>query len=282
MGEMEIEVVIGLLKAMLWPAASAVGVLVFTRLVLPTRWMVWAIPVAFVTAYCLGHALAAGSDLTFRPVRNWQWMLYLVPISGAVGLISTSIRATWTNRCLLVAVFLAVTAGLLTSRPTLWAPRAMAVALLFAYFALLWTAIAPLERRVSWTLLAATYALAAAAVGVVISEQISFSDGKTVMAAAAGLAAISVVTWFASRSEPAPGLTIPFAIAVGGWAWVEALAEARLWPILLVAFAPVGVWVTQLHRLRNLHGAACLAIQIAVTVGLFGVASSLLRTVAGE
>jgi hypothetical protein len=71
-------------------------------------------------------------------------------------------------------------------------------------------------------------------------------------------------------------------MAVAGWAWVEALAEARLWPILIIPSAPAGLWLTQVGRLRSFRPVAGLAIQIVLTACIFGVASALLRIAAAE
>src|SRR6476619_1023016 len=133
MAEM-IEIGLGLLRAALWPTAVVFSALLLCRFALPQRRIAsWMIVAAFVAAYGLGHALAAGSEWTLRPSRNWQWMFYLSPLAGIAGVISSSSRASWTNRCILVAVIALLAAGLLTARPTLLAPRTICLLLLFSY-----------------------------------------------------------------------------------------------------------------------------------------------------
>jgi hypothetical protein len=273
-----IEHLLGLLRAAPWPAAVGLAIVLLVPRVAPkNRVNSWLYVFAFVAAYCLGHAIEAGPDWTLRPARNWQWMFYLAPAAGIIGAMSTLTKATWTNRCLMIGLLAALAAGLLTLKPVLWAPRPASVVMLFAYLFLLWAAATPLERAFSPGALSGAYALAAAALSVMISEQISLSDGLVVVAAAAGLAGVALGAWLAGSADQAVGLSVPFAITVGGWAWIETLSEVRLWPLLLVPIAPLALWVTRTGPLVRLRGPAALAVPSVAILIVIVVASVLLR-----
>jgi hypothetical protein len=271
------EVLLGLLRAALWPGLVSLAIVLLAGIVLSGRAPgAWPIVLSFVASYFVGHALAAGSDWTLRPARNWQWMFYLVPLAGLAGVISTSRRATWINRCVLIALLGVLTAGLLTAKPVLWAPRPLCILLVFAYFISLWAALKPLESRVSAESLAAAFALPAAGLSLMISEQISLSDGKIVVSAAAAFGGVALGTWIAKRYEAAAGLSVPYVIALGGWSWIEVLSEARLWPMVIIPLAPLALWLTQRGKLTRLRGAAALSFHVAVMIAVIGVAALLL------
>jgi hypothetical protein len=281
--EEAVGVVLALLRAAFWPAVVALAIVLVAPRISPRRFaLAWWLIAAFVVAYAVGHALAAGPDWRLWPARNWHWMFYLVPLAGLVGVISTSNNASSTNRCLMMASFAILAAGLLTSRPTLWAPRATSGLMLFAYFTFAWSALAPIERRTSPAALAGSFALASAALSLMISEHISLSDGAIIVAAAAALAIIAIAAWLARRAEPAAGLAVPFAIALGGWAWIETLSEARLWPVLLIPLAPLALWTAQSGPLSRLRRPAALGVQFAAVLSVIVLAGVLLRVVAAE
>lgn len=273
-----IQHLLGLLRAAIWPAAVSLAIVFLVpRVAQRGRAASWPFLLAFVAAYCMGHAIEAGPDWTLRPVRNWHWMFYLVPAAGMVAAICASTKVTWTHRCLLIALVAALAAGLLTSKPVLWAPRPASVLMLFTYFMFLWAALSPLERTVTPGVLSAAYALPAAALSVMISEQISLADGVIVIAVAAALSSFALVAWLTKLAGPVYGWTMPIAVALGGWAWIETLSEARLWPLLLVPAAPLTLWITAAGPLVRLRSPAALAVQGLAMLIVIVLANALLR-----
>jgi hypothetical protein len=235
---------------------------------------------AFVVAYCLGHALAMGSTWSFVPDRSWHWMFYLVPLAGVAGVISSSPKASWFNRCFLVATLAVLAGGLLSARPSLWAPRPVIVLLIFAYIVALWLSLEPLSKRVTPGTLAAGCALVAAAAAAMIAEQASLTDGKILMGAAGGFAAVALAATLLKNAEQAVGMSVPFAITLGGWAWVEALFEARLWPLLIIPLAPLAMWLTQVGPLKPSRQLVTTIMSLACVLAAVVVAGGLLRVLA--
>ena len=273
-----IQAAFGLAMAAVWPAIASLAILFLIRFATPQRKVAsWAYVVAFVAAYCLGHALAAGAEFTFRPSRNWHWLFYLVPIAGVAGVLSTSPRASWFNRCFLIAVLAVLTAGLLTTRPNLWAPRSLFIAAIFVYLIACWLTFEPLASRLEPARISAAFWLAAAALAAMIAEQISLTDGGIVASAAGALAGICIFALITKSVEPTAAFAVPVAIALGGWAWKEVLTESRLWPLLILPLAPATLWLTQSGPLARLGGIARMATQLAVTFVVIVVAAILIR-----
>jgi hypothetical protein len=257
-----IGVLLGLVRAAIWPAIVTLTIVIaIPRVLRPRHAISWLYIGAFVVAYCVGHALEAGPDWRLVPTRNWQWMFYIVPFAGVAGAVCASSRTTLIGRCLIFVVTAALTAGLLTSKPVLWAPRIVSICLVITFVIVLWASLKPLELQISLPALAFAFALAGGALGVMISEQISAADGAIVAAAAAALFCIALGARLTPRAGSAEGLSLPVAVTLGGWAWIQVLSEARLWPLLAVPFALLALWLPRFGPLTRLRGAAALAVQ---------------------
>jgi hypothetical protein len=197
------------------------------------------------------------------------------------GVISSSRRANWFNRCFLVGMLATLTAVLLTNRPGLWASRPVCIVLILSYIVAGWAALEPLATRVPSGAFAAALALVAAATGAMIAEQSSLTDGATVMSAAGALAGITAAIWLSKSTDAVRGLAAPFVVTVGGWAWVEALRESRLWPLLLIPAAAAALWVAQAGPFQRLRGIGAVAASLVFTLVATIVACGILRMLAG-
>jgi hypothetical protein len=205
-----------------------------------------------------------------------------MPIAGIAGWLSTHPRAGWGQRFFLIAVVALLTAGLLTNRPGLWAPRAVLIVGIVAYLVAAWLVLEPLAARLSSVSFAAAGWLTATVLAGLISEQISLTEGKIVASVAGALAAIAVVALLAKQSAPAPALTLPLLLALAGWAWKELLTETRFWPLLAIPLALAALWLTQLGPLARRPPAVRFAVAFGVALIVLILAAVITRHLGGE
>jgi hypothetical protein len=278
-----LQAAVGMLTSGVVAGFAALAVLLLLRYALPPRKLsACSFVSAFVVASGLGHAFAAGRLFSVTPDRNWHWLFYLIPLAGIAGCISTHPRASWFNRCFLVAVLALLTAGLLTSLPVIWAPRPALIVSIFVYLVLSWLIIEPLAARIRLESSAGAFWISATGLSGLIADQISVTEGAIVASIAGALASLAIVAVLQKRGEPLPSLALPILVALGGWACKETISEARLWPLLMIPLAPAALWLTQIGPLARRSRPAAWSTSIAILLAVIAVAAAIVRASGGE
>jgi hypothetical protein len=283
------------LTGMLVPAAVSFAVYwVSCRLLSAETSARYAAALGFAAGFCAGYALLVAITgppgerrfdwALLLPKRHWHWIFYLTPAAALVGSIASSSGLLRPERWLLAAMLAIATAPLVV--PT-WAdlqPRRLYCApLLAAYVLVLAALLEPLAaRRPSRTLLFYLM-LSAACVAMLIAAAVSLTFSGLAAAAAAALGGVLVADCCAAGgSGGAHGLSLAYAVCVGGWAFVGAI-EPRppLWALMLAPLAPLALWSCVAGPLSRLRGWWGIAVGVALVLVVLGIAGAMVMTSGG-
>lgn len=238
--------------------------------------------VAFATAYCVGYLLLP-SWAELIPKRHWQWTPYLALAAGAIGQYCVAVRENLIERWQLFLATACMSAWLLV--PT-WAslhpPRFVWVPMLTGYLFLLAVLVEPLLTRIPATVISAQLTMSTACTAFLIAGFISVTYARPVGIAAAALAGVWIAAYFASVAGTARGLSLAYAVTVGGWAFIGCIEPQQpAFGLLLAPVAPLSLWCCVSGPLSRLRGRIAATIQtvvvlihLAITGGLMFVISS--------
>jgi len=265
-----LDAAIGLVAASILPAIVVVVVLMLFRQLSAARQVsYWSYPIAFAIAYCAGSVIVVrfnawptiNSDWAGVPLRNWQWMFYLAPLAALSGVIATSTQVPKVGRWIVTLIACIASAWFLTATRSITLPRALCVAQLSIYFIVLIAILESLATRIFPASYLTLLALSAAALAAMVSYYASQTHGQLVAAASASLAACAAAVCIFKQIAPPRGIAVPFAIVIGGWAAVEAIAYDDLAVLLNLPAAPLIVWFI-LRPLDRLHSTTAFTLQV--------------------
>jgi hypothetical protein len=119
-----------------------------------------------------------------------------------------------------------------------------------------------LPQRLSSTSVLLSMTLAAGCVAVVIAANHSLTHGQAAAIAAAALAGCFAASCLSRDKAIGRGLCLPYAVIVGGWAFVGCVEpQPPLWGLLIAPAAPLVLWCFALPPLSRLRGYVAAAAQ---------------------
>ncbi len=262
------------------PAAIATILLAALRRLLPTDLgQRYAAPLAFGVACVTGYALT--DAFVFPPERHWQWLPLLVLPSGLVSGIAAakSLRllerfVLWLLACLVAAWLIVPDWASLSPSRLVW------IGGLVPALTLLAALLEPLATRVPNPSRFLSYAIAALGIAVLTAAFLSLTYGKLAIVPAASLAGCFLGS-LGGRSGPAQGLGLPYAIVVGGWAFVATIdPPSPLWLLLVAALAPLALWCTAIGPTAQLRGWTAVVARLGSVIAVLALcAAGLVATV---
>jgi hypothetical protein len=254
------------------------------------RWWATSAAARYQAGLAFALAVYAGfismpSTKTLVPLQFWEW----IPLLGlAAALIDGLTRAEGVlpgERWFAIYLFAAVSAALLVPKwPELVPVWPAQLALLAIGVSLLAALLMPLANRLPGGALAFWLMLAAATSCVLVLSEVSETFGRLAALPAGALAGCAAAA-ILRKSDDVDwrGLALPYAVVVGGWAYVGAIYPTTpVWPLVAVPLAPLALWICILTPLNRVRGIAGLVVQAAcVLVPLLIVAAVLLTGSSG-
>jgi hypothetical protein len=247
----------------------------------------YAAPAAFAAAFSFAYALMP-KWAELIPARHWHWMLYLVPAAAAIGAVAAADGLKRPDRLLLFLLAAIVSAWLLLPhwlKLPAWlaennslglTPRAVYVPILAAYLLAIAALFEPLGRRLPATSVLGGMALTAVCLAVLCGALVSVMYGEMATIAAAALVGCWVGACILPQPAAARGITLAYAVAVGGWAWIGCI-EPRppLLALMLVPAAPLALWTCAFGRPAQLRGFKGAALHLGVVLIALALAAGL-------
>jgi hypothetical protein len=161
--------------------------------------------------------------------------------------------------------------------PSLQPPRTICIPLLAGYLFGIAALLTPLCERIASKALLAHLTLAAAFVALAIAWQVSLRYGRPAGIAAAALGGCAAAAWFSSQRVAVGGLSLAYAIVVGGWAFIACIEpNPPAVGFLLAPLAPLALWCCARGPLARLRGPSAAGAQIALVLVPLGIAAGLL------
>lgn len=222
---------------------------------------------AVAAAFFVGCVLALGSDAVW-PTRHWQWLAWGAVLAGtAGGIASDKIRAQDWRWLVLAAVALLCAWLMVPTWARLWPPRAISIALIAAYLFALMVLLNQLPERLLGTWFPAQLTLATGAIAVLLAAEISMTFGQLGIIAAAALGGCWAAGCFAKAPLVARSVVPVFAAMAGGLAYVGCVGrDPPLLALMLVATAPVALWVCAIGPLSRMRGASAGIVQTVIVI----------------
>jgi hypothetical protein len=240
---------------------------------------------AFVVAYWAGYLLLAWMESGYRlwPTQPWQWIPYLAVIAALGGMVAAAAQSYVVVSRLAVLTVCVVSAWLLVPAwPDLQPPRGVTTSLLAVYLFLLSSSIAALPDRLGRVVLL-HFALAAATSAALIAAAVSFTYAKPAMIAAASFGGVAAMSRYCFDPRIARGLSLVYAVTVGGWAFTGAIYPRPPVAALLVApLAPIALWVCIAGPAARWRGWKAAAFRWAVVLVVLAVAVGLVLWTIGD
>jgi len=260
-------------------AAAAVGWLAY---VLTRRCLATETAERYAAASALGAGYLAGYLLLpdrgdLLPRSHWHWTPWLAAGATLLGPVAAARGLRFFDRGNVLAAASIVAACLLV--PTyadLQPARATVIPLLAGGLFLLAALLEVLSPRFSARAWLAFLTLSAAATTALIGLAVSATFA---LAAAVATAALGG-TWLATLGRGDPGfvrgLGLPFAVVLGGWAFVAGIEPREpQWALLLAPAAPLALGCFARGPLARLRGRKALAAQSAALVLVLAITAAL-------
>jgi hypothetical protein len=225
--------------------------------------------VAVAAAFFLGCVLTLGRDAVV-PTRHWQWLPWVTVLAGVTGTIVPEGVYAKNLRWLFLAALAIIAAWLIVpTRPTLWPPRPISIALVSAYFFVIMALLDVLPEQLLGKAFLAQLAMAAGTVAVLLVAEISMTFGQLGLAAAAGLGGAWAASCFSNSPVLARSVIPAFAVVTGGLAYIGCIGcTPPLLALLLVPAAPLCLFAFAYGPLSRLRGVAGGALQTAMVMAL--------------
>jgi hypothetical protein len=197
--------------------------------------------------------------------------------AAAVGPIAASSGLLRLERWLLEALVCCLVAALLVPQwPNLYPPRTLSVPLLAAYLLALVRLLEPLSLRASGVQLLTGFGVSAVGVSVLIAAFVSLTYATLAVSAAAALAGCCMAAML-GREPPVRGLSLPFAVLVGGWAYTACIdPQQPLLGLLLAAAAPGALWWRSLRPAAPRQGIFAWLIDAGAVASIVALAALLM------
>jgi hypothetical protein len=267
------------------PAALAFGLYFALGRLLPSNASRrYCLPAAFALAVFLAMALAP-TMRSLPPEQFWEWIPYLGLLAAiSSGLIHAS-GVTTAERWIAIALVTALVAWkivptwdeLADSRPT----QVLAVA---AAIYLLTILIAPLASKLPGSTFPGWLFCAASAAAMLVLTEVSVTFGRLAALPAGALLGCWIASWIWPEAAEWRTTSLPYSVLVGGYAFTGFIYPTDpLWPLLVVPFAPLALWLCSCGRLARLSGARGFLLQAAcVLTPIIVVAVLLFQRSAGD
>jgi hypothetical protein len=263
------------------PAAIAASLIAALRWALPREFASrYPAPIAFGIASVAGLALS--ESLKIVPDRHWHWLAYLAVIASLVGGIAAAKSLRAFERVALWLLVALVAAWLIVPDwPGLVPSRVVWIAVLVAGFISSTALLEPLSIRVPTPTWLMSLVITASFTAALIAGFVSLTYGNVAVVPAAALAGCLIGGCFV-RGAPVQGLALPFAIVIGGWAFVGTVYPQQPFYFLLGApLAPAALWCGVSGPIARMRGvpaalarlaavALVLAIAMAVAIATVG------------
>ncbi len=224
----------------------------------------WGGAVGLGASILLSHGLMQGGWPGIVPPDQWQWLLHLVPVAMAVGILDASRRwpeaLRWT-----VHLSLGALTGWLLVGPWLGGFWLWRIALGLNVVVLIRGLDAPLRRGGGPSL---PLCLCVASGGGSLLLVMSFNSRLALLGAAlaACLAVAAALAWWRPAVSLGGGITV-LAVALPGLLYsgcFETFSEIPRWTYVLVALGPLGIWVGELPPLKGRQRAVARVVAVAV------------------
>jgi hypothetical protein len=244
----------------------------------------YQVGLSFALAVYVGF-VSLRSTKTLLPSQFWQW----IPILGLFAAFVTGLtRASGvlrSERWLAVYVFAVVSAWLLVPHwPELMPAWPVQVAMVATSFIALAALLMPLVERLPGRAFPFWLMFAAATTSCLVMAEVSETFGELAALPAGALAGCGLAALMRRDDEiDWRGIALPYAVVVGGWAYVGAIYPTTpIWPLIAAPAAPLALWLCVSRPVARLRGAAGLAVQAAcVLIPLLIVAVLLLAGSSG-
>lgn len=262
-----------LLKGVATPAlAGFAATLIFFRLTPGRRWVA---TIAFAVAQMLGTALAVWGNADWFPSRNLHWVPWVAVASAAIGPIAVASGLASIERWVLVGfASLAAAAVMVPDWPELWPARPVSIISVVAAMTCIARGTDAVTRRQPPRLVVLTMVGAALTAVALIAASLSLKLGESSLITAAALSGVGAALMIRPDESAIRGLTLSYALGVGGWCYVTAIEptppEQPLWALLFIPAAPLVLWltafgplVTRSNRIRWMASTLLVAAYLA-------------------
>lgn len=266
------EVIQFVVLAIAAPAAIAAAALVASGRMSDERRHA-AAAIAFAAAYFAGCLLVRPWGELW-PSRHFHWPAYLALAAGVLGPISMfADRQMMTRMAFFLLASIAAAFVLVPDYPRLQPPRWLLMPLMTGYLFLLAASLEPLAKRASASLLLGLVTFSAAASAALIGSQVSLTYGTGAMIAAAALAGCWIASLFVAERSAA-GLSLSYALVVGGWSFIGCMgSRPRLMALMVAPLAPLALWCCTWGPLARLEGASAIVVPAAIVAAILAAAS---------
>jgi hypothetical protein len=238
---------------------------------------------AFALGAYIGYVLLP-STKSLAPQQVYEWIpllgVFAALVSGLIRADGVSRAERWTT----IYIFAPIAAWLIVPRwpemsppwPIQWAALSLGIVMLTALLQPLSYGLA--GRAFPWLLM-----LPAATISIVIQDRAGEAYGVPALVWAGALAGCGVAAFFARQAIDWRGLVLPYAVVIGGYAYVGSVYPTEpLWLLALAPPAPLTLWICTLPPLARLTGARAVALQaVCVAVPLAIVAARLMAPTNG-
>lgn len=237
----------------------------------------WLLPDRVTRRYRPGVALALGVWVGFAfapltktlvPSQFWEWIAYLGMLAAFVGGLAQADGVSRGERW--AAILLVTVAAAWTIVPG-WARladvRLTHVAILAAGMFALSIMLEPFADRLAGRGLPFWLMFAAAASALLITSEWSEMLGRSAALPAGALAGCGIAMLLTKSGAAPRGLALPYAVVVGGYAYVGFVYPSPpLTPLLFAPLVPLVLWLCAWGPLARLTGVRALAAQAVCVV----------------
>jgi hypothetical protein len=238
----------------------------------------YSVGVAFAAAVLVGF-VALPATKTLLPLKSWDWIAYLGLLAAFVTGLLRAEGVLRGERWLAVYLF-AMLAGWLTVPhwPELWPAWPVQVALFALAIVVVSVLLEFLPAHLTGRPLPGWLMLAAVAVSVLLTAEVSVTSGQLAAVPAGALAGCAMAALLKRNAASWRGLALPYATVVGGYAYVGAIYPTTpVWLLVAVPLAPLALWLSAIGPFAQVRGWKAGAIQaVCVIVPLALVAAVLL------
>ncbi|MHC5024474.1 MAG: hypothetical protein ACYTGG_11295 [Planctomycetota bacterium] len=234
----------------------------------------WPGAVAVVGSFVASFVVVVGWP-RIPPASLWHWVIAIVIAGGVVAILPDLLKPLRRLRRLAPIVAGAAAAGLFVPPPSVESPWVWRGVLGLAVAAL-GLLLEPLAARRPGASMPLGLCIWVAGASVLVTEAGIATAGLIVAASSAALGSIVIVAWLRPSLDASGGTTVtvatlaPAALAVG-WLWTRDFTHVTPASFVLVAAAPVGLWLGELTvvtRRRAWVAALLRAVLVAVPIAI--------------
>lgn len=252
------------LRGGLVPLLAALGTFFLARLVMPEdSARRWAPGASLALGVLVGYLLLPSTE-TLVPVQFYEWIPY-VGVGAAIAAAVMIAEGVWRGERIIVVLFAAMLSAwfIVPTWPDQIPPQHFHVVALGLGIFLLARLIEFLPPRLAGQALPAWLLASAGALSLVMFSELGETFGR-LSALPAGALAGTTIAVFALRKQEYDlrSLALPYAVIAGANAFTGYVYPSPpLYLMLLIPFAPLGLWLCAGGPLRRLEGARAIACQ---------------------